>query len=235
MQGQKAKCPSVSFHFRCHQNQHRHHICPSPSCAGPVHAARDFVSLCECVGPVLFMRIVSLIFSIPSTAGFLGLPGLFDETSHLGLSVPLVFSMSIEIVHPWVSLAFLTNSRRKLLWWWLRKTLIYEYSKMSPGITLLTQSFRRTVVFAQPTPPPVTGISKLRFLATCVGEGFDHTVGVSLKSNQTIVGCSLKVCAIIAVGHLASSYHCRLKCLYLGLHLLFSFGNVQSLFQYYEH
>lgn len=50
--------------------------------------------------------------------------------------------------------------RRKLLLWWLRKTLIYSCNRMSFGAMLLLFTFSRTVVFGFSLVP---GLSRLLF------------------------------------------------------------------------
>jgi hypothetical protein len=62
-------------------------------------------------------------------------------------------SHSLHIIWLWVSIFIPIYCRRKLLWWWLSKTLIYEYSRMSLGVTLLLCSFSRMVVLGIPPGP----------------------------------------------------------------------------------
>lgn len=70
----------------------------------------------------------------------------FMVTSLLGLGVPRSLSLCL-VVWLCISISVPICCRRNLLWWWLSRTQIYEYSKISLEIMLLVSSFSRTVVF----------------------------------------------------------------------------------------
>lgn len=65
------------------------------------------------------------------------------ETSHFGLGVlGLLLSAHCQTVSVFIPI----SCRRRLLCWWLRKALIYQYIRVLLGVTLLLCFFRKIVV-----------------------------------------------------------------------------------------
>ena len=76
------------------------------------------------------------LFLPPFSQGLLSLEGRdLMETSHLWLSV--LRALSVCKVWLRVSVFVPTCHRKKLLWWWLSKALVYECSRMLLGVILL--------------------------------------------------------------------------------------------------
>lgn len=117
-------------------------------CLSPpwVHTCIDHADLEELV--LLVPSVLSGSYTLlrPRPQGSLGPEEGFDgdilfRAEHSKVSCPL------HTVRLWVSVLVPICCKRKLLQWWLRKPLIYEYSRMSPWVHLLLCSFHRTVVF----------------------------------------------------------------------------------------
>ena len=85
---------------------------------------------------------------------------------------------------------------------------------MSLGVILSLYSSRKMVVLVILQAP---GLSSPRFLVTQVVLGMRSRIscGVGLKSNQTLIGCSHKLCATIALVYFAGRTDCRSKVLWL--------------------
>lgn len=109
-------------------SQYWNPICPRPvhalcTMSPPLWVHTCIVLLCP-EGLVSLMSFPTLVLSIilpPAPQG-----SLIPEGKDLRLSVPRPLTLCIL----WVSVLVLTYCRRKLLWWWLSKMLIYEYSRM---------------------------------------------------------------------------------------------------------
>ena len=67
------------------------------------------------------------------------------KASHLGMSDQKSFIL--HFVQLWVFVLYSVYCSKKLLSWWMRKTLLYGYSRMPLGVMLLLCSFSRTIVF----------------------------------------------------------------------------------------
>ena len=81
------------------------------------------------------------------------------ETNHLMIGVPR--SLTLRFVQLWISVFVPTYCGQELLWWWLSKTMTYNYSRMLLGVILLLGSSSRTVVFVYSL---VLWLSSLKFL-----------------------------------------------------------------------
>lgn len=117
---------------------------PQSPMGSHVHRSCWFRGTCS---PGALRPLWLLHSSASSSSGF---PGPWEEgfdgdilfrAEHSKVSCPL------HTVRLWVSVLVPICCKRKLLQWWLRKPLIYEYSRMSPWVHLLLCSFHRTVVF----------------------------------------------------------------------------------------
>lgn len=60
----------------------------------------------------------------------------FDGDTPFRANCSKVWSHSLHNFWQWVSVFVPICCKRKLLWWWLSKVLIYEYSRMSLGVIL---------------------------------------------------------------------------------------------------
>lgn len=98
-----------------------------------------------CLGPAVFRRPCFLTVLYP--LWLLQFPrllfcrgpwtvkgGHWMETSYSGLSVP---SFLVLLLSSCESLLISVHCRRKLFWWWLSKTSVYECSRMPLGVFLL--------------------------------------------------------------------------------------------------
>lgn len=115
------------------------------TCASPVHTASISMSSYE---------LYSCWFSGPCFLGVL--QPLWHSSYLLSLSFPepwgekfdgdIKMSHFLHIIWQWVSV-FVPILCRKLLWWWLHKTLLSEYSRKSLRVILLPRSIGKTVYF----------------------------------------------------------------------------------------
>lgn len=107
---------------------------------------------------------------------------------------------TLHIIRLWVSVFVLIYCRRKLLWCYLRETLVYEKSRIRLAVILLLHYFcsssiwfpwRSLAYMASGSWPP----KKCR--------AWVPHQAVVLKSNQKVVGCPHKLHSAIALVHLA--------------------------------
>lgn len=81
---------------------------------------------------------------------FLGVPNAYVEELDRDISLELSVSRSLTLCtlcsYGCLNL-FSFTAKRKFLWWWLSKNLIYTYSRMSLGIILLLCYLSKTIVF----------------------------------------------------------------------------------------
>jgi hypothetical protein len=70
-----------------------------------------------------------------------------------GIGGKLIFH-SLSTAQLWVCVLIPIYRTEKLLWWWLSETLIYGYSLMSSGVTLLQCSISRQNYMVPPSSPP---------------------------------------------------------------------------------
>ena len=119
-------------------------------------------SLCEYM---CLEHLISLVSSIPtgsynrfssSSAWFYELWGRFDRSILLMIECSK-FSYTLHC--PVVGLCFIfclfspIYYRRRFLWWWLSKIVVYSCSRILSGVILLLHSFHRTVIFGFPLGP----------------------------------------------------------------------------------
>jgi hypothetical protein len=126
----------------------------------------------------------------------------FDGDIHIRLSVPR--SRSLHTVWRWVSVFVPICYRRKLLWWWLSRALIYEYSRMPLGVIFL-HSFSRTVVFGFPLGPWPT-YSQVLGYPRSNGYGFYFMVWAGWLHPHSLCHYCISVHCNLQAGQ-----HCRSK------------------------
>lgn len=80
-------------------------------------------------------------------------------------------SHALHNVCLWVSVFVAICSRRKHLWWWMSKELIYEYNRMSLQVISSLCSFSRAVVFDFPLGPQPIEFQDLHHPSS-TGHGF---------------------------------------------------------------
>jgi hypothetical protein len=110
------------------------------------------------LGPAVFRCLVELVSSNSSdsyTVSASSSTGFLESWGQgFGWDSPVrtewfkgSLSYFLLIVQLWVCVFVPVYCKRKLLWWWLSKTLTYEFSRILLGVILLPCSFSRTVEF----------------------------------------------------------------------------------------
>ena len=110
------------------------------------------------------------------------------KTSYLGLGIPKF--LTLYKVWLWVSVFVLICFRRKLLWWWLHKTLISKTAERHWGVMFYYNS--HTLFYPR----------SQSYLVSCSWSpkqwwGVVQSCRVGLKSNQILVGYFHSFCATI--------------------------------------
>lgn len=124
-----------------------------------------------CTSVLLQLQTVSLVSSVPSTPPFFPYSSSFFTQFSESWGERFVEDNPLNMVCTKVSrsvasscgLLYWFPSRRKLLWWWLCRALIYGCSRLSLIVIVLVCYFSRTIIFGSPW---VYGVSSLRFLVT---------------------------------------------------------------------
>lgn len=161
------------------------------TCKGPVHAApvslssSSVVSRSSCFFGVFHSHWLLQSFCLIFYRVHGAFRRYFMKTFHLGISVPR--SLTVWTLFSWVSVFAPIYSRVNLFWWWLKKTLIYEYSRVLLGVILLLCSFSNIAVFGFSLGPwPVWS----QVLGHLMSHAWIPAHGVGLKSNKIVVGYS---------------------------------------------
>lgn len=152
-------------------------------CAGPIHVATSLWvhSYCQLCQFYCVWKTVSLVSSALSGSCNLSASSFtyacqpWDEG--LGEDIPLgtgcsKVSHSLYIVQLWLSIFVPIYYSKKSLWWWLNKTLVYGYSRMSWGFILLLFLQQNHIIWFTPRH-----ICSLRFLASKLWAP-SHAVGL---------------------------------------------------------
>lgn len=117
---------------------------------GPVHAA-TFLWVHMCVSPCVWKILFPCCCLSPLTLVIFVPPFLHSSLSsegrqaQLGLRIPE--PCCLHFVQLWFSVVSPIYCRKKLLWRWLGRALIYGIGRMSLGVILSLYSFSITIVF----------------------------------------------------------------------------------------
>lgn len=162
------------------------HLCASPT----LSRRPSFFGVFLLTGP----------YNLSASSLSFGKHSILMEKSYLRLSA-LSFSYTLHTicicVFAFVSIFF----RRKLLWWWLTKILIYKHSTMSFGVIVLAMFLKqnRSIGFSHKC---------LLYLVSCFWPPKQYWLwvplhGMGLKSKQVLIGYSHMMCATIAPAYFA--------------------------------
>lgn len=124
-----------------------------------------------CASIVLCLEgLVSLVLSLPNDSHSLSTG--FPEPWENGFGGVILFmtacstvSHSLPVIWMWISVSVPLYCRKKILWWWSNKVLIYEFNRMSLWVILLPGSFCTTVV---------SGFTNTTRLLCYLVSGFGH-------------------------------------------------------------
>lgn len=127
------------------------HLVESKPCT-PCACCLSLWNSCWFRGPC-FLGVLHLFWLLHCFQLFCRVPwvwgeGFDSDTSFMAEGSKV--SHSLHSVWLWVSAFAPICCRRKHLWWWPSKALIYEYSRMSLGVLLLLGAFGRTLVVVFP-------------------------------------------------------------------------------------